>query len=430
MLAKIREKLCALGCDAWELTETVTEGWEFYFIRHRLDQNRMTSVKTIEVKVYRASGDGKLLGSAAGEIPPTAEEAEIERILSGLLHRAELVWNPAYTLNGPVPQQQEMPAPDPEQIAGDFIRAMRRVPETAEEDINSYEIFVKSIARRYQNSRGADTFCRWPESMAEVIVNARQGGREIELYRNFVSGTCDGEKLAQEVSKALKTGKDRLQAEPTPAVGDCPVLFSTEDAVELYNYFIDRMSAGYKYRKLTSWEKRKPLDPEMTGDRITIEAVAALPNSSRNVPVDEEGALIRDRCLIRDGIAENFWGSRQFSQYLGLEDSSLVYNARVSGGTQSEEELRRGDYLELVEFSDFQVDPMGGDIAGEIRLGYLHRGGKVTAVTGGSVSGSMTEALKTMRMSRETVQYNTREIPKVTLLQGCSIAGVQQKTAE
>ena len=32
-----------------------------------------------------------------------------------------------------------------------------------------------------------------------------------------------------------------------------------------------------------------------------------------------------------------------------------------------------------------------------------------------------------VRMSRETGQYNTREIPKVTLLRGCSVAGVQQK---
>lgn len=426
MLDRIREKLKALDCEAWELAETIEEGWEFYFIRHRLDQNRMTAVKTIDVKVFRKSEDGKYLGSAEGEIPPTADDPEVDRILSDLRYQAGLVWNPAYTLNGPLPPQAEMPAPDPEQIAGEFIRAIKQVPESEDADINSYEIFVRSRSRHYQNSCGADVCCRWPSSMAEVVVNARQDDHEIEVYRNFRSGTCDGKKLTEDAARALQTGKDRLKAEPMPKPGDIPVLFSSEDAVRIYDYFIDRMNAEYRYRKLSTWEEGRPVDGEMTGDRVSVEAAAMLPNSSRNVPVDDEGAAIRDRFLIRDGVAEHFWGSRQFSQYLGLKDSSLIYNARVSGGSRTEEELRCGDYLELVEFSDFQVDPIGGDIAGEIRLGYLHRGGEVRIVTGGSVSGSMTEALKTMRMSRETVQYDTREIPKVTLLQGLRITGVAE----
>ena len=89
-----------------------------------------------------------------------------------------------------------------------------------------------------------------------------------------------------------------------------------------------------------------------------------------------------------------------------------------------EEELRKGDYLEVVEFSDFQVDPMGGDIAGEIRLGYLHQNGEVKIVSGGSVTGQMPEAVPTMRFSKETVQYDTCVIPKVTILKGLKITGI------
>ena len=94
------------------------------------------------------------------------------------------------------------------------------------------------------------------------------------------------------------------------------------------------------------------------------------------------------------------------------------------GGTESEAELRTGDFLEVVEFSDFQVDSITGDIAGEIRLAYLHQGGKVTPVCGGSVSGSFPELLKTMRFSKESRQYNTMLIPSVTRLQGVTVTGV------
>ena len=118
-------------------------------------------------------------------------------------------------------------------------------------------------------------------------------------------------------------------------------------------------------------------------------------------------------------------GARQFSQYLGVEDSALAENFVVEGGALSEAELREGDYLEVVEFSDFQVNSVSGDIAGEIRLGYLHQNGTVRIVTGGSVSGKIDEAIPTMRFSRETEQYDTWVIPRVTLLKNLKITGAE-----
>ena len=113
------------------------------------------------------------------------------------------------------------------------------------------------------------------------------------------------------------------------------------------------------------------------------------------------------------------------SQYMGLEESSIVYNTVAGGGTRTEEELRQGDYLEVVEFSDFQVDAVGGDLAGEIRLAYWHHDGKTIPVTGGSLSGSMTEVLKTMQISRKTEQFDTCVIPALTRVRGLKVTGVE-----
>jgi Predicted Zn-dependent proteases and their inactivated homologs len=154
-----------------------------------------------------------------------------------------------------------------------------------------------------------------------------------------------------------------------------------------------------------------------------MRAVRHLPNSSRNAAYDEEGAPIRDLTLIDHGRAVSYAGSRQFSQYLGMEDSFIPSNLEVTGGTESGEDLRNGDYLEVVEFSDFQVDTITGDIAGEIRLAYLHQGGKTTPVCGGSVSGNLPEMSRTMRFSRESRQYNNLRIPAVTRLQGVTVTG-------
>ena len=111
----------------------------------------------------------------------------------------------------------------------------------------------------------------------------------------------------------------------------------------------------------------------------------------------------------------------------GTHDSFMVRNWVVEGGNHTEEKILSGDYLELVEFSDFQVDDIAGDIFGEIRLGYLHRNGEVTVVTGGSVSGDMKDNLADLWLSDKQAQYNNVLIPSLTRLQHVTVTGVRSK---
>ena len=424
MLKRIEAQIKALGCGVWELREESTRAWEFYFIRHALDQNRVSELNTIFVTLYRPMEDG-MLGSASGEIFPTASEAEIQKALSDIYFQASLVKNPSYRLNDKPLVSPALQEVDSAAIAKDFISTMSQLRETETEDVNSYEIFIREITRHYRNSNGVDYTVRYPSSMIEVVVNARKGDHEIELYRSFQSGSCDVEKLRCDTEKALQYGKDRLVTEPTPMLNQFDVLFSTGDARSIYRYFAAKTMVDLIFQKVSDWTPGKPVAESVQGDRITLQAVSTLKNSSASYPIDEEGAVIRDRTLIRDGVVEALWGHRRFSQYLGLEDCSMVKNFVVKGGAHSEAELRQGDYLEVVEFSDFQVDPISGDIAGEIRLGYLHQNGQVRVVSGGSVSGQMAAAIPTMEFSSETEQYDTAVIPRVTKLKNLKITGLK-----
>ena len=411
------------GADAWEVADINEWGWEFYFIRHRLDQHRTKAVDSFSVKVYKKLEGGRFLGSASAQIAPDASDEEMRRTVEDLCRDASYVKNPFYTLNKPAAAE---PAPEPalmdmKAVCRDFLRAMRSVPETETEDLNSYEIFVSEIRRRFLNSEGIDVTSVYPSSMVEAVVNARKNGHEIELYRMLKSGTCDPEQLIKELSEALTYGRDKLTASPTPALEKADVVFSTDPAREIYSYFVSKLNTAMVYRGMSDWKTGDTVAPE----NLTIRAVKTLPNSSWNMPYDEEGAPIRDLALIDQGKAVSYWGTRQFSQYMKLENSFDVYNFAVSGGTESAADLRAGDFLEVVEFSDFQVDEITGDIAGEIRLAYLHRDGKVTPVSGGSVSGSMAELAKTMRFSKESRQYNCHLIPAVTRLQGVTVTGAE-----
>ncbi len=429
MLNQIIEILKASRADAWEMTETLTEGWEFYFVRHALDQNRVKNLREYTLKVYRRSEDGRFMGSAAGEIPPTASAEEIRRAVDQLLLAAGLVKNPVYSLRSPDPADPVSPtggAARPEELSAAFLKALKRIPETETEDLNSVEIFVSLRKKRFVNSEGVDVRSEYPSSMVEAVVNARREGHEIELYRMYTSGTCDEAQLEHDLSEVLRFGRARLEAVPTPALQKADVVFSTDAAREIYDWYITRMNAAYRYMKYSPWEVGQPVaEAAAEVDRITLTAVPFLPNSSRNFTFDGEGAPIRETVLIRDNVAEAFLGSRQYSQYLGLEHSFLPSNLKVKGGRESADALRVGDFLEPVEFSDFQVNPLTGDIAGEIRLAFWHHGGQVTPVTGGSVSGSMKDFANSLRFSRETRQYDNLEIPAVTRLKDVTVTGAE-----
>ena len=418
--------LRASGVSAWEVSDVTTDGWEFYFIRHALDQNRAKHVEHIRVKVYQRSENGTSLGFAACEIPPTATESEAKELIDALRYRASLVKNRPYTLHAPkAAEPAEEQTIDVADISRTFLEAMRDLPETPGEDINSYEIFVSEKHRRFINSEGIDVEESYPDSMIEVVVNARDEKREIELYRSFSSGTCDAAALKRDLLRAMQTGRDRLRALPTPALGKADVLFTTADACEIYSCFAQRLDAELIYRGISTWKAGESICRAFAGDAPTLCAVRTLENSSANRRYDAEGAPVRDVVMMENGVVRRNLGSRMFSSYLGLEDSFIPTNFTVSGGSRSEKELRSGPYLEVVEFSDFQVDAVTGDLFGEIRLAYLHDGEKTVPVSGGSVSGNLLNLAENMLLSKETVQHNNWSIPSATLIRGVTVTGIE-----
>ena len=420
----------------WELTQTITRGWEFYFVKHELDQHRAKEINDVTVKVLRLSEDGSTLGTAAATIPLPSDPSEMrkeemEKTAKDLAYRASLVKNRPYTLlaghESHRLHEEPVVRPDIASIAKAFIEAVRSLPETDTEFVNSYEIFVEEKIRIFRNSAGIDVTEIFPRSFAEVVINARHGDHEIELYRSYNSSTCDAEALKEDLTRTMQFGRDRLLAEPTPALGSIDVVFSTADAVSIYQFFTERLLANMIYQQYSDWSIGKDVAPEAEGDRLTITALQELPNSSHNTVFDAEGAPITDTVVMEDFVPKAVLGNRMFSCYMGLENSFIPSNYRVEGGTRTEAQLREGRYLEAVEFSDFQVDEVTGDIFGEIRLGYLHDGDAVKIVTGGSISGSMFGFINNLQASKALRRYDNMEIPALTRLQGVTVTGIEKE---
>ena len=425
MLTRIIDQIHALGCEIFEITEETINTWEFYLIRHSLDQNRVVETKQFHIKLYRRLNHGADIGIASGIISPTLNDTELNAELSKIYLQAGLTCNPSFSLNHsslpPIPSLDV----DIEAISSPLLKSILEIPETETERINSCELFVSKVQKMYVNSNGVTYRMTYPCSMLEVVINSRENGKEIELYRNYTFGTCVPMLFVNRIKSAFQLGKDRLHAMPTPKLTKSDIILSGESAVSLYEFYVSKMNAEMQYRSLSDWTVGKEIVPDPTGDLISIYAVSHLENSSHDYPVDADGAWIQDRYLIRDNIAMSTWGSKQMSDYIGSSNSSSVYNIIVSGGKVPAEGLHSDEYLELFDFLDLQIDPVGGDILGEIRLGYWHHGGRIIPVSGGSISGNMHDVLASIRFSIETVQYDNYVIPKETLLRNLSITGVE-----
>ena len=431
MNSELLETVKQAGADAWEIHENKEAGWEFYFIRHNLDQNRAVNVTHTFLKLYKRSEDGKRIGSAQAELAPTSSKEVWAAELQKLLKAASLGTAENYELvsgDENAPASADFVREPIEGMASDFITMMKEIPQTATEDINSYEIFTKVSEVSYWNSNGVSLTQKVPSSFLEVIVDARNESHEIELYRSYQGGGCDRAMVGDDLRRAMVMGRDRLHTEPTPKLGTYPVVFTTGDAVSFYNFFLQQLSADAVYGKMSQFTIGKNIcaDDAAGGDRLTIRAVKELANSSANALFDADGALIRDETLLEDNIPVHFWGSRQFAQYLGLQDTFRVGNFAAAGGTHEDADLAKEDYLEPVEFSDFQVEG-NGDFFGEIRLAYWHHGSEVTPVSGGSVSGNVLKLLGTLTMSKHQKQYDHALIPAWTRLDGVTVSGVEDR---
>lgn len=428
MIETILEILKQSDADDYKIISSKTVSNEFFFVQHKLDMNRKKEVEHIQLTVYKKIDHDSYLGSSSCEIHPTMSREEVENAIKNLCISASYVKNPIYTLNESNHKEMaERKAVDAKKAAQDIIATVKSCNESENEKINSYEIFVNEKEIRIINSQGVDVSYSNMDSMCEIVLNAKNETHEVELYRNFVFGTCDRDYLKTEIENALQSGKDRLRATNTPNLKKGTVLLSGKNVCSLMRYYISRCNVQNLYTGISDFSLNESITKEeVSGDKVTLMGCASIENSGSNAAYDSDGHKIEDRILIQDNICCNYWGNQQFSQYVGKSEACIFSNFKVEGGQRSVEELKMQPYLEVVEFSDFQTDPTSGDFAGEIRLAYYYDGKKTTCVSGGSISGNIQDTQKNFLFSKELKQHNNMIVPDTVCMFDVNITGIEE----
>ncbi|HLF73085.1 MAG TPA: metallopeptidase TldD-related protein, partial [Anaerolineales bacterium] len=83
-------------------------------------------------------------------------------------------------------------------------------------------------------------------------------------------------------------------------------------------------------------------------------------------------------------------------------------------------------YVEIIQFSWFNPDPITGDFATEIRLGYLVENGVRRPFKGGQLIGNFLDALADVRWSAETGFFGNYLGPHTARFNDLQIAGLDE----
>ena len=418
MLERIRNALGRCGISLWRINETVEETAELFFVGRELDTRRVKNVQKYEVTVFRDVEAGR--GFTAVQLIASMEDGEIERELRDAYYAAQFAANPSYELTDPVQaplraKAGELAQAPLAQSAGRMVRALF-APDTREDAfVNSAELFAVRKRVHILSSEGTDVAYTDANVNGEFVVQCREP-EDVEIHNTYSYNELDEKALSDKVEEALTFVRDRARAQRVLRSGRYDLVLSGNAVAEVLSYYTARSSASAVYARYSTWQRGEDVQGETAGERLDL-------TLQSSVPYSDEGIPMRDMHLIQDGKLLGYHGPAQFCRYLRVPPTGEYQRLVCANGTVPLETLKGGACLWVVTFSAFQTNAMSGHFGGEIRLAYLIEDGRVTPVTGGSVSGNILEAQKDLRFSTERYTSARYDGPYAVRLKNASVAG-------
>ncbi len=420
-----------IDINGWKLKQTNRETYEQYYIKRDLEMNRAKNIEDIYLTVYKDFYEegSQFKGSSTTTIHPTMTKSEVIKAIDEATYASRYAKVEYYPLVKPEHLDKKELASNfkdksLEEYLSLMVEAIFKADDYKKGLINSTEVFLSKINTRLINSLGIDYSVEKYMAEVEFITNWNEDKEEIELFRHIDMGEFDGDKLTKEVQEMFEMSKARALSKPTPALGVHRVILTGESVKQLLKYYYSQSNAAFVYEKYSNASIGKSIQGEkIIGDKINMTLKPHLKGSSFQSIFDNDGVILKDINIIKDGILNQYWGNQRYSYYLKMEPTGEINNYEVTHGMHSIEKLKETPYLEVVSFSSFQMDEFTGDFGGEIRLGWYYDGNKTIPVSGGSISGNIKEKQNELYLSKEMISINDYFGPKHIVFNDIVVAG-------
>ncbi len=400
-----------------------TTSHETFFVHKKLETIRATETEDCSVTVY-VQADGKMGDSTFAVYSSMTEEEVKKRIESGI-KRASLVKNKPYSLVEGGVESHELTSNfsdfTPEELSAKIADAVFFADCYQNGSINALEIFVYEEKVRVVNSRGVDKTQIKHRAMIEAIPTWNTENESVELYEAHHFTHFDRTSVTKEIDAKMQEVRDRMLAKKLDGPATFDVLLNAPEISSLLREILSDCNYSTVYSHANVRKMGDFIQENATGDLLSVTMKREVKGSRFSAHFDEDGVTLQDKKVVDQGKIVGLYGSNRFGQYLQEIPTGNLRCIGLEKGTLSSDELAKKTYFECVSLSGLQVDLYNDYIGGEIRLGYIHENGEKTPVTGISMSGRLSEALKTIRLADVCLAKDAYDGPAFALLKDISI---------
>ena len=438
------------GIHDWTLRLERTRGVQIYLVGTDVESVRQVTREAYEVEVFNdhpapAGANGPELARGGATIPLARVDLDrLPRILDDAVTMASLINNPPWSLAGPA-AMPDVALADPRLVeaadataagldAADRIRDLAERERASGVRLSGAELFLTYYESELTNSQGAEASSTSTRILMEVTLLARGTQDETEYFRQAESRQLADLELEETVRVGAQLARDKLgAAAPRTRLG--PVVIAGEALNQMMagqvtgapGAYIFQAMARTAYENLSRFEIGASIygDVEPSGDLVTMRANARRPFGVSSYRWDSDGLPAQDLLVIEDGILRARPATLRYAQYLGVPATGRPGVAEMAVGTTSRADLLAGDgpVLEVLDFSAPNVEPLSGDFGMEIRVGYENDPAGRRAVSGGSVTGNLFEAMANARFSVESQGFAQVAGPSAIRFESLQVAG-------
>jgi PmbA protein len=420
----------------WTVRHLIRRGAQVYAVPNQIESERVVEVERYKIDVLRQTSgpDGEpRIGSGDATLLPGGD---IQAAIENAALVAGLVSNPVHSVPAPSPLP-DFPLTDADlqreasTVARDVMGRIRAaVSNNKSVQLTAAEFFGEIDTTHLVNSRGIDAEQEITEINLELVLHSQRGENHVETFTEMKRRRVSDLNLEEEIERQVRYTLDLFEAGPPPSWRG-PVLLRDEvlavfmagDA--LGGGVLQTLgSASSKYAKVSSWEIGKPVfRTEVKGDPLTVWANRRIPYGTGSNRFDEEGLPAQRLELIRGNELVAFAASQRYADYMDLPATGAFGCVELPPGQTEESALFAEPHVEIIQFSWFNPDPITGDFATEIRLGYLVENGMRKPFRGGQLIGNYLDSLADVRWSAETGFFGNYLGPRTARFNDLKIAG-------
>jgi predicted Zn-dependent protease len=407
---------------SWMITQENIHRRERYFMMDKaalvVDQDRNVHSQNIQVKIAvrlpsRPDRQGEITKKLFSTMPL---KEQLDSAIEAALQTDHKAWNlPSEiphdlpTLQTTDPRMAEDLNSVTDKVSKQISQVVSKKKDTA---FNSAELFLSVHNREFHLSNGLNH----RSSQSRVYVEAAysfarknsKGESESDEYLNTRWGVNLDDLALEEMFDETSDRARHSRGLEKPITGKYPVIIDADVLSTLFYNHVSLLSSANTYNDLPSIAVGSEFIPECRGDLLNVTLDPALPFGGDTVALSEQGLLQKSVKLVEKNKVVNSLTDKQYSDYLGKPATTSRGNVVVEAGQLGYAELTQNAprVLEILQFSGLFVDPYSGTFSSEIRLAriYDNTKGTVTYVKGGSLSGSIRENFKGIRLSKNRVK--------------------------